>query len=199
MKLKFNVTGMTCAGVKEDETVIATGICRKAQIWEPNENDHAAGAKKWYETTCKARRDATGEEPAGFYYEGDCADLDEYITTNAVAGEILHDNYVDVYDGPYNGYTGTATTYLQQVDTFTDTEKLVTGASRNTFMTLAPNSITKIRVYIWIEGQDIDNYDFASLGNSILVNFGFTKDQFDLQGNEGYVEPSSSSAPESGE
>ena len=52
------------------------------------------------------------------------------------------------------------------------------GTSRPAFMTLAPNSVTKVRVYIWIEGQDIDNYDFASLGHAISVNFGFTKERF---------------------
>ena len=52
-----------------------------------------------------------------------------------------------------------------------------TGTDRLQFMSLAPNSITKIRVYVWIEGQDIDNYDFASLGHSIKVNFGFTKER----------------------
>jgi hypothetical protein len=56
--------------------------------------------------------------------------------------------------------------------------KNLTGTSRPTFMTLAPNSITKVRVYIWIEGQDIDNYDFASLGKKISVNFGFTKERY---------------------
>ena len=45
-------------------------------------------------------------------------------------------------------------------------------------MTLAPNSITKVRVYVYIEGQDVDNYDFASLGKQITVNFGFTKERF---------------------
>ena len=45
-------------------------------------------------------------------------------------------------------------------------------------MTLAPNSITKLRVYIFIEGQDVDNYDFASLGKKISVKFGFTKERF---------------------
>ena len=65
------------------------------------------------------------------------------------------------------------------MDYFTDTEKMLTGVNRPTFMTLAPNSITKVRVYIWIEGQDIDNYDFASLGKQISVNFGFTKERFE--------------------
>ena len=45
-------------------------------------------------------------------------------------------------------------------------------------MTLAPNSITKVRIYIYIEGQDIDNYDFASIGRKIAVKFGFTKERY---------------------
>ena len=61
---------------------------------------------------------------------------------------------------------------------FTDTMKDIPGANRPAFMTLAPNSITKLRVYIWIEGQDIDNYDFASLGKKISVAFGFSKERF---------------------
>ncbi len=168
------VTGMTCKDTNTD----VTGICRDAQIWEPNENTHTADAVTWYNKTCEAR--VAADDNKGFKYDTSksCAALTDYIKTNAVAGEILADNYVDVYDGSYNTYTGTAKTLLTQVDTFTDSEKLQTGASRLPFMTLAPNSITKVRVYIWIEGQDIDNYDFASLGNSIKVNFGFTKERF---------------------
>jgi hypothetical protein len=45
-------------------------------------------------------------------------------------------------------------------------------------MTFAPNSITKVRIYIYIEGQDVDNYDFASIGKKIAVKFGFTKERF---------------------
>jgi len=56
--------------------------------------------------------------------------------------------------------------------------KNLTGTERPEFMTLAPNSITKVRVYIYIEGQDIDNYDFASLGKKISINFGFTKERY---------------------
>ena len=33
---------------------------------------------------------------------------------------------------------------------------------RPAFMTLAPNSITKIRVYVYLEGQDVDNYDLVT-------------------------------------
>lgn len=52
--------------------------------------------------------------------------------------------------------------------------------ARPTFFKLAANSITKIRVYIYLEGQDVDNYDLISLGKKVSVQFGFTKDQLGL-------------------
>ena len=55
-------------------------------------------------------------------------------------------------------------------------------------MYLAPNSITKVRVYIYLEGQDVDNYDFASLGRQITINFGFTKERFDGE-DVGHTDP----------
>ena len=72
----------------------------------------------------------------------------------------------------------TADAKLYKYNYFRDTEKMLTGMDRPTFITLAPNSITKIRVYVYLEGQDVDNYDFASLGKAIKVNFGFTKERF---------------------
>ena len=184
------VTGMTC---KPGEGSPVTGLCRDATIWEPNENTHIEAAKTWYNTTCKARL-ASEDGKKSFNYkatENACASLDNYITTNAVAGEIAATDYVDIYDGAYNTYTGTANTLLKQVDTFTDDEKSKTGVERLPFMTLAPNSITKIRVYIWIEGQDIDNFDFASLGNSIKVSFGFTKERITTGEIDPSIDPSS--------
>ena len=89
-----------------------------------------------------------------------------------------------MYDGKeYNGYTKSiASSYqkgkLYKVDYFTDTDKFNEGVNRPDFITLAPNSITKVRIYIYIEGQDMDNYDFASLGRKISVSFGFTKERF---------------------
>ena len=89
-------------------------------------------------------------------------------------------NKVDVYDGrDYNSYETSITNgSLKAVDYFTDTEKNLKGVARPSFMTLAPNRITKVRVYVYIEGQDIDNFDYASVGKYIKVGFGFTKQRF---------------------
>ena len=178
------LTGLTCEDVTdEDDNVIATGICRNASIWEPNEDKHVEGAVNWYKKSCLKRDTAATTQFKYLTSSNTCTDIEEkdadgsnkHFSTYAVKETIIETDYVDVYDGVLNGYTPTK---LSAVDTFTDTEKLVTGANRQELLTLAPNSITKVRVYIWLEGQDVDNYDFASLGNKISVAFGFTKERY---------------------
>ena len=182
------ITGITCAGEKDkDGKVIATGICRDAQIWEPNDTKHVKNAINWYETSCAKRtgKDLTKEGSYSTTF-GTCSDIENGYgyDTYAVSGVIDHTDNVDVYDGEdYNGYTGStasvATTgKLMAFPYFTDSMKNLEGTKRPTFMTLAPNSITKVRIYVYIEGQDVDNYDFASLGKKISVAFGFTKERF---------------------
>ena len=175
------ITGITC---KTENGV--TGICadRDAQIWEPNDKDHVQNAINWYTTSCLKRSgsDVTNAES----YSGACNAVQDGTTyqTYAVSGVIDYADNVDVYDGEaYNGYTGSVATQaaagkLVAYPYFTDTMKNLAGVNRPTFITLAPNSITKIRVYVFIEGQDVDNYDFASLGKKISVAFGLTKERF---------------------
>ena len=199
------ITGITCESKKVGDTQI-TGICdRYAQIWEPNDKAHVQNAVNWYSTACLKR---TGSASSFAYGSEKCNTVanNNYYQTYTVGNVIDYSNYVDVYDGTeYNGYTssisatevngnstiaatdsnteigsilGEKSGKLYKYNYFTDTEKMLTGMDRPTFITLAPNSITKVRVYVYIEGQDVDNYDFASLGKQIKVNFGFTKERF---------------------
>ncbi|MFA6777548.1 MAG: immunoglobulin-like domain-containing protein [Bacilli bacterium] len=164
---------------KDDETI--TGICnhgREAVIWEPNDVDHVPGAISYYQTACRER---TGEDvtETTSYTTENCSQVIDGLAypTYAINSEIDVGHNVDVYDGKaYNTYEDTES--LTHFSTFTDTMKLKEGMNRPVFMTLAPNSITKVRVYVWIEGQDIDNYDFAQIGKAISVKFGFTKQRF---------------------
>ncbi|NLL01817.1 MAG: hypothetical protein GX265_02215 [Mollicutes bacterium] len=181
------ITNISCAN---DTNV--TGICtRTAQIWEPNDVDHVPGAISWYNTACRKRTGATT-------FEGACGDIQDgaYYPTYAVANEIEASDAVDVYDGEeYNGYSATISSdpedgLLYKFPTFKDTDKLKKGMLRPVFMTLAPNSVTKVRVYVWIEGQDVDNYDFAAIGKAISVKFGFTKQRF-TEEDFGYTGPTS--------
>ena len=200
------ITGIKCVPGEGSEV---TGICRTAQIWEPNDTDHVTDAISYYNTSCRLRPNAEDGSltditlSSSYNLNGTCAQVNDGTTysTYAIGRTISFTDKVDVYDGTtYNGYTGTSRTVLNDPDVnddveaplyafpyFTDTDKDKAGMDRPTFITLAPNSITKIRVYIWIEGQDVDNYDFSSIGKQIKVNFGFTKERFtenEIQGSD---------------
>lgn len=189
---KATIQGISCTA---SDTV--TSICsRTAQIWEPNDTKHVQNAINWYDQSCKKR---TGSSSSFVYGSDKCLGIvdNKYYQTYAISGRVDAEHYVDVYDGnDYNTYTGTLAAYnpltdsldsvaskagagkLLAFNTFTDTEKHLEGVDRPQLLTLAPNSITKVRIYIWIEGQDVDNYDFASLGKQISVAFGFTKERY---------------------
>jgi hypothetical protein len=195
------ITGITCNDSngldnQADTDDDVTGICgpsetgKPATIWEPNDMFHEDSAINYYTTSCKKRK--TTEDGADLTkvtaYETDACEplaAGTYYPTYAVRRPIASTDRVDVYDGAeYNGYTATSdpegtVKAIEKVVTFTDTMKMKKGVQRDSIMTLAPNSITKVRVYIYLEGQDIDNYDFASIGKQITVNFGFTKQRFE--------------------
>lgn len=178
------ITGITCT-----DSAAVKGTCdRTAQIWEPNDTKHVKNAIEWYKTSCKIRQGADLTQSSS-YTETACTAIQDGTPypTYAVNSVIDYSDKVDVYDGAaYNTYTATTKITgdgghdgkLTAFPYFTDTMKNRKGVNRPEFIYLAPNSITKVRVYIWIEGQDVDNYDFASLGRKISVNFGFTKERF---------------------
>ena len=158
-------------------------------IWEPNDTRHVAPAIEYYENSCKSRKsEGTDVTKADSYNDAACGKVEDGVarSTYAIRDEISYTDNVDVYDGAhFNTFGGStydqtsnADGKLVDYDYFTDTEKNKTGVLRPSFMTLAPNSITKVRVYIYIEGQDIDNYDYAAVGKQISVGFGFTKQRF---------------------
>ena len=196
---KGDATEISCAStVQEGEAYQSgqiTGLCSKTKttIWEPNDKLHDAELIEYFERVCKGKStDAEGKITYGAD-NSTCITLTETtedpIDTYVVKEDIASDDNVDVYDG-INGFEIPESYPLAIYDnTFTDTDKMLENENRPAFFKLAANSITKIRVYIYLEGQDVDNYDLISLGKKVKINFGFTKDQFDLQGNEGYVEP----------
>ena len=207
------ITAMTCADDKEG-TYHVTGICRNAQIWEPNDTAHVQNAINWYNTSCLARTAADVDNDASYTpSEDDNTTCNQIVNgtaypTYAISRRIDVADQVNIYDGTaFNTYAANSTDYatyeaaetktnykLVEYPYFTDTMKDNAGADRPQFMTLAPNSITKLRVYIYLEGQDIDNYDFAQLGAKVSVNFGFTKERY-TEGDIDYEGPSTDITP----
>ena len=64
--------------------------------------------------------------------------------------------------------------FFRLQETITDTEE------EESLFTI-PDGITKVRIYLWIEGQDIDSLETDSTGTEIDVNIDFVKDM------EGYT------------
>ena len=199
------ITSMDCDGDATNTNYPVTGICRNAQIWEPNDTKHVNNAISWYQNSCLERTGAVNNLPSSYkvlgYDEdedgnplpaaycyaktGDKVKANTALPTYAISRILTIDDNVDVYDGSeYNTYTANTKSYSEYINA-----EDKSGMSRPKFMTLAPNSITKVRVYIWLEGQDIDNYDFAQLGKTISVNFGFTKERYTAADIPGYNGP----------
>ena len=53
---------------------------------------------------------------------------------------------------------------------------------------LEPNQISKVRVYIWLEGQDPDCVDLASTGDKLSIDFRLTKAKTTLTDENSYAE-----------
>lgn len=201
------IQGISCTADDDDDDEVVTSLCNRTHtsyatgqgmtwnIWEPNDLAHIDSAKTHFEAICKARTDVDT-------YSGPCTDVtadhwagDEYIKTYPVQAAVAATNNVNIYDG-LNGYTGTIGEgkYLQDFNYFTDTDKNLTDKEEIFF--ISPNSITKLRVYIYLEGQDIDNYDLGVYGKQIKINFGFTKDKFGISGSDDEEEEELGGEPE---
>ena len=196
-----NLQAMGCTTDSTNNTV---GVCSESgvranrtyswNIWEPNDLRHMGKALAKYNNLCKVRDDTTGDYDATTA----CNSISDGVFYNTYAvNKIINVNDVNIYDG-FNGYTQTigANNYLYntgsdanltpQKGTLRSSENVLNQTdvyltNRESVLKIAPNSITKIRVYIWLEGQDIDNleYDSNELYN-LRFSFGFTKDMFEL-------------------
>jgi len=62
-------------------------------------------------------------------------------------------------------------------DYFVEQDTLTTEAFEEPLFTI-PDGITKMRVYVWIEGQDIDSLETDSEGAEVSVSINFIKDTY---------------------
>lgn len=160
------VTGLCNVGADATHTM---GRGATYNIWEPNDAVHTQNAIDHFNTICK-KRSATGD------YTTDSCDSftsSQYMTTYALNSAIASSENVDIYD-ELNGYTQSKFTAMEY---YTDTNKNADADVKTEFFYLAPNSITKVRVYLYLEGQDVDNYDLTSYGKTMKIQFAFSKNK----------------------
>ncbi|HHT38282.1 MAG TPA: hypothetical protein GXZ95_02565 [Mollicutes bacterium] len=149
--IRFGFVKMASVSLKEDPKVVQNLKCNnqcEMFIYEPNYRTHSE------ESISKAG------ELGITLADGD------YLPTYAVIAEGKYLEHA-------NGHEGTGIPLdtehfaLQKTINDTDFEKPVFSI---------PNGITKMRAYVWIEGQDIDSLETYSKGAAIYVAINFIKD-----------------------
>jgi len=157
-------------------------------IWEPNANDHVEYIVKnnnkitW--TSTEATKYATktlADGKKGF-------DVNTQMPTYALSEASIGKTIDDIYD-----WSGTNSTTLDKQTTLQTTKtdasdytikEGVKNLKSTTYLDdegnprdfkIAPNSICRLKIYVWLEGQDVDCINYASHGGGITLNIGLVK------------------------
>lgn len=176
--------------LKETGAVIGQGdtpvYMTDIAIWEPNSNDHVKhivdynNKITWSASDAKAIFGSEGKTREPFTTT---TQMPTYALTSNAIGEEIADIYN--WDGTTNSTTLAKQVALQTTKK-SDTDysikegvqNLISTSSTETTtnaFTIAPNSIVRLRVYVWLEGQDVDCINYASHGGGITLNLGLVK------------------------
>ena len=144
-----------------------TSYITDVAIWEPNSNDHV-------EYIVQNNNKITG---AGASFNA-TTQMDTYALKSTSIGQTIADIYK--WDGTESYLT--KQNVLQTTKTSTEdysiaegVQNLVSTTDGSTTFGIAPNAICRIRIYLWLEGQDVDCINYASHGGGIKVNIGLVK------------------------
>lgn len=173
-----------------DQTAIIAGTSTDKNItdvaiWEPNADAHAdtivnskSNSLKLLDndnTTYQLTANAAG---ISTFTNGKKLPTYALTATSKTTGTIK-----DVYDWKNNPTTTGLTkqnTTQTVAQTGTDDARpapidLMSAANGTTPVTIIANQYQKMRVYVWIEGQDPDCINYASLGQGLTLNLGLSK------------------------
>lgn len=154
-----------------DDTITAVSI------WEPNSNTHS---QYIVDKIVKEFDESMGEGHGYFENANNDANLKQVFFTYALNKTAVNAaNGVDVYnwatDNTYLTETKTVQTVTESTTSpYLDKHYDLKDTNEQDFK-LAANAITKLRVYVWIEGQDPDCENYASQGGGIEINLGLAK------------------------
>ena len=145
-------------------TVIADtyGNIEQVAIWEPNSKSHVPYIVK--NNNLNDMKFSDGQ------------DVETFGLKLGAVGNTISDIYK--LDSQYSLLQNTVkTNYTKKIteaDEGIQDLKLATNGSDP--FTIAPNKISKVRVYVWLEGGDVDCTNYASHGGGIDVTIGLIKD-----------------------
>ena len=168
-------TGSALAQIQALKTSTVTN---NVFIWEPNYNTHTAtglsNAYSYYNTTNQGQQYSSAQSGTQITYYGVTGQI-------AVADDVLLSKA---------NPTDTSGKFASVTSTYATANNWTTGTNYQQLFTLTPNYITKVRVYFWIEGQDIDCENNAS-GGLITLKLQFSlNSEAQTQSGGGGSEPS---------
>ena len=136
-------------------------------IWEPNSNDHV-------EYVVQNNNKITG---AGSGFNA-TTQMDTYALTDSSLSQSIADIYK--WDGSENllkkqNVLQTTKTSTEDYSIAEGVQNLVSTTDGTTDFGITPNKISRIRIYLWLEGQDVDCINYASHGGGVKVNIGLVK------------------------
>lgn len=155
---------------------------KNVAIWEPNSNDHVSyivqNNNKITWSSADAAKYATkqlGNGSKGF-------DVNTQMPTYGLKDSSIGSSISDIYkwDGSESN--------IQKQNTLQTTKKaesdytikegvqnLISTTDGTSKFTIPANKICRIRIYLWLEGQDVDCINYASHGGGVKVNIGLVK------------------------
>ena len=143
-------------------------------IWEPNANDHVE-----YIVQNNNKITWSGQDQGTY---GSSFTTTTKMPTYALTSSSLGHSIANIYkwDGTeqYLEKQNTLQTTKTSPEDYTINEgvqNLVSTSDGTTKFTIAANAISRIRIYVWLEGQDVDCINYASYGGGITVNIGLVK------------------------
>lgn len=147
-------------------------------IWEPNADEHVAQIVNTNNKLKLSSDDNTkyelsvGGNGISAFANG------KLLPTYGLTASSVAKTLTDVYDWatPAEGLAVQRTTQTKAVDeTRTGAIDLYSVKDGTTAIQMIANQYQKARVYVWIEGQDPDCINYASLGQGLTLNLGLSK------------------------
>jgi len=133
----------------------AEGTTSRFAIWEPNYTTHISDT-----VAMDPRLNTTSDA----------------FQTRAIARN-SHSDIADIIDlpGTSTDLVAVKTTHTDAATLDTDVDLLDANQSTDTVLTLPRNAVSRVKIYIWLEGQDPDCNDYASAGGGLNYILKFTK------------------------
>ena len=187
--------------VTQDEIIAATTggsrLIQDAAIWEPNASGaqqgsspsitkYAAHVNYVVQNNNKLTLSSGDQTAAGLSSTSRFAADTKLPTYALTADSVTAANIDDIYDWD----TGAADAGLVKQNTLqtantglgADPVQLISADDGTTQIEIAPGRYVHMRMYIWLEGQDVDCINYASLGGGVTIDIGLSKPGSDADG-----------------